>query len=92
MLQLSNCIFVPPSHKLNTIKSSVSVSDSSTLVSEKSFSDVVYGNGMLYLVSGSMIYKYDIKNNGMRILYRSLNNPQYVTFDATTGYAEFFCY
>ena len=67
------------------------MSDSSTLVNEKSFSDVVYGNGMLYLVSGSMIYKYDIKNNGMRILYRSLNNPQYIAFDETTGYAEFFC-
>ena len=55
-------------------------------MSEENFSDLVYGNGMVYLVSGSMIYKYDIKNDGMRILYRGLNNPEYITFDRNTGF------
>ena len=64
---------------------SASVSDKPTLVSEESIRDVVYGDGMLFLVSGTMVYKHDIKNNGMRILYRNLNNPQYIVYDSNTG-------
>ena len=55
-------------------------------MSDNSFTDLIYVDGNLYLPSGTMIYKYDIKNDGMRILYKDLSNLRYLTFDKNSGY------